>query len=82
MTTLVVCLHRGESLGDEPLPIVGREAVESLVTRVGVDDPEDSRVNSLLETLRLSRDLEADGDETVVGYDIFSPPRANPDWKE
>ncbi|TKX80658.1 cupin domain-containing protein [Halorubrum sp. SD626R] len=23
-----------------------------------------------------------DGDETVVGYDIFSPPRANPDWKE
>ena len=66
MTTLVVCLHRGESLGDEPLPIVGREAVESLVTRVGVDDPEDSRVNSLLETLRLSRDLEADGDETVV----------------
>jgi len=66
VTTLVVCLHRGESLGDEPLPIVGREAVESLVTRVGVDDPEDSRVNSLLETLRLSRDLEADGDETVV----------------
>jgi len=66
VTTLVVCLHRGESLGDEPLPIVGREAVESLVTRVGVDDPEDSRGNSLLETLRLSRDLEADGDETVV----------------
>ncbi|OYR46408.1 cupin domain-containing protein [Halorubrum sp. Hd13] len=23
-----------------------------------------------------------DGDETVVGYDIFSPPRANPDWQE
>jgi len=66
VTTLVVCLHRGEPLGDEPLPIVGRDAVESLVTRVGVDDPEDSRVNSLLETLRLSRDLEADGDETVV----------------
>jgi len=66
VTTLVVCLHRGEPLGGEPLPIVGRDAVESLVTRVGVDDPEDSRVNSLLETLRLSRDLEADGDETVV----------------
>ncbi|WP_144797754.1 cupin domain-containing protein [Halorubrum depositum] len=23
-----------------------------------------------------------DGDEAVVGYDIFSPPRANPDWRE
>jgi len=23
-----------------------------------------------------------DGGETVVGYDIFSPPRANPDWRE
>ncbi|CDK40789.1 cupin [Halorubrum sp. AJ67] len=22
------------------------------------------------------------GDEPVVGYDIFSPPRANPDWGE
>ncbi|GAA0529572.1 cupin domain-containing protein [Halorubrum ejinorense] len=22
------------------------------------------------------------GDETAVGYDIFSPPRANPDWQE
>ncbi|GAB7009322.1 cupin domain-containing protein [Halorubrum trueperi] len=22
------------------------------------------------------------GDETVVGYDIFSPPRANPDWQD
>jgi len=22
------------------------------------------------------------GDERVVGYDIFSPPRANPDWQE
>jgi quercetin dioxygenase-like cupin family protein len=23
-----------------------------------------------------------DGDEAVVGYDIFSPPRANPDWRD
>ena len=22
------------------------------------------------------------GEEPVVGYDIFSPPRANPDWEE
>ncbi|KDS91138.1 cupin [Halorubrum saccharovorum] len=23
-----------------------------------------------------------DGDEPVVGYDIFSPPRTNPDWQK
>ncbi|EMA66444.1 cupin [Halorubrum aidingense JCM 13560] len=23
-----------------------------------------------------------DGDDPVVGYDIFSPPRTNPDWQE
>ena len=22
------------------------------------------------------------GDETVVGYDVFSPPRENPDWRD
>lgn len=67
MSTLVVCLDRGgdfASVADPP--IVGIEAVESLVTEFGVDDPEDSRVNSLLEGLRVARDLEADGEETTV----------------
>jgi putative membrane protein len=66
VSTLVVCLHRGESLGDLTLPVVGEAAVAELVTAVGVDDPEDSRVNAVLETLRVARDLEADGDEAVV----------------
>ncbi|MEF8782678.1 MAG: DUF373 family protein [Haloarculaceae archaeon] len=57
MSTLVVCLHRGEALGADP-PVVGRDAVESLVTTVGVDDPEDSRVNCLLEALRVAADVE------------------------
>jgi putative membrane protein len=58
VSTLVVCLHRGDPLpGAEP-PVVGREAVESLVTAVGVDDPEDSRVNCLLEGLRVAEDDE------------------------
>jgi len=48
------------------MPVVGREAIESLVTTVGVDDPEDSRVNCLLEALRVARDLERDGDDAVV----------------
>ncbi|WP_226012856.1 DUF373 family protein [Halomicrobium salinisoli] len=67
MSTLVVCIDRG---GDFPaaasLPVAGRDAVESLVTEVGIDDPEDSRVNTMLEGLRVARDLEADGDEAIV----------------
>ena len=63
MSTLVVCLHRGERLPGTDPPVVGREAVESLVTAVGIEDPEDSRVNCLLEGLRVAEDIE---DATVA----------------
>ena len=62
MSTLVTCLYRGTSLGVDG-PIVGREQVEDLVTTVGIEDPEDSRVNCILEGLRVARDLD---DETIV----------------
>ena len=62
MSTLVVCLYRGTPLGVAP-PVVGADAVEDLVTTIGVDDPEDSRVNCLLEGLRVARDLD---DEEIV----------------
>ncbi|WP_436902021.1 DUF373 family protein [Halovenus halobia] len=62
MSTLVVCLYRGPALSDAEPPYVGREAVERLVTSAGVEDPEDSRVNCLLEGLRVARDL----DDTTV----------------
>ncbi len=65
MSTLVVCLDRDGSLGPDG-PVVGWEAVQALVTDVGVDDPEDSRVNCLLETLRVARDLRDEGEESVV----------------
>jgi putative membrane protein len=67
VTTLVVCIDRAGDLvaGTDP-PVVGRDAVESLVVDVGVEDPEDSQVNCLLEALRVSRDLADGGDETVV----------------
>ena len=58
MSTLVVCLYRGTPLSEADPPIVGREAVERLVTTAGVEDPEDSRVNCLLEGLRVARDLD------------------------
>ena len=63
MSTLVVCLHRGKPLPGVDPPVVGRSAVESLVTAVGVEDPEDSRVNCLLEGLRVADDIE---DSTVA----------------
>jgi putative membrane protein len=62
--TLVICLHRGERLPDVRPPVVGRDAVESLVTTVGVADPENSRVNCLLEGLRVAEDV--DGAEVAV----------------
>ena len=67
MTTLVVCIDRGGAFpADTSLPVAGYDAVESLVTEVGLTDPEDSRVNTMLEGLRVANDLEADGDDAIV----------------
>jgi putative membrane protein len=62
VSTLVACLYR-ESALDAEAPVVGTDAVERLVTTIGVDDPEDSRVNCILEGLRVARDLD---DEAVL----------------
>jgi len=65
VSTLVVCLYRGEELsGGEPL--VGSDAVERLVTTAGIEDPENSRVNCLLETLRVARELDDDAVVAVL----------------
>jgi len=69
VATLVVCVDRADDIGRKTgleTPIVGWEAVRSLVTDVGLADPEDSSVNSLLETLRVARDLRDDDEESVV----------------
>ncbi|WP_435097790.1 DUF373 family protein [Halarchaeum sp. P4] len=68
MRTLVVCVDRAGDVArkaDVDVPVAGREAVESLVVDLGMDDPEDSSVNCLLEALRLTDDLRADGDDAV-----------------
>ncbi|MCH7661977.1 MAG: DUF373 family protein, partial [Euryarchaeota archaeon] len=69
MSTLVVCLDRSgeiaETAGVSP-PIVGWEAVRSLVIDVGLADPEDSNVNCLLESLRVARELRDSDEECVV----------------
>ncbi|AEH38516.1 DUF373 family protein [Halopiger xanaduensis] len=69
MTTLVVCLDRTDDVGRRTglqSPIVGWEAVRALVTDIGLADPEDSGVNTLLETLRVAQDLRDDDEEAIV----------------
>jgi putative membrane protein len=69
MDTLVVCVDRAGDIprqtGIQP-PIAGWEAVQSLVLDVGLADPEDSSVNSLLEALRVTRDLHDSDEEAEV----------------
>ena len=69
VTTLVLCVDRANDIGRKSgitTPVVGWEAVRSLVTDVGLADPEDAVVNSILESLRVARDLQDEGEETVV----------------
>ena len=69
MTTLVLCVDRSNDIGRKagvPTPVVGWEAVRSLVTDVGLADPEDSNVNCLLEALRVARDLRDEHEDSVV----------------
>ncbi|WP_435345163.1 DUF373 family protein [Haloarchaeobius sp. HRN-SO-5] len=69
MATLVVCVDRTDDVGRKTgleTPVIGWEAVRSLVTDIGLADPEDSSVNTLLETLRVARDLRDADEETVV----------------
>ncbi|WP_168216182.1 DUF373 family protein [Halorussus halobius] len=69
MSTLVVCVDRDDDIGTNTgleTPVAGWEAVRSLVTDVGLADPEDASVNCLLETLRVARDLRADDEDATV----------------
>jgi putative membrane protein len=69
VTTLVLCVDRANDIGRKTgreTPVAGRESVRSLVTDVGLADPEDSSVNCLLETLRVAADLRAEGEEAAV----------------
>ena len=76
MTTLVCCLDRDSTVttatGLTP-PVVGWEAVRSLVTDVGLSDPEATTVNCLLEALRVTRDLTDSGTDAMVAVVSAAP---------
>jgi putative membrane protein len=79
VTSLVVCVDRDgavTSAADASGPVTGWDAVRDLVTEIGLDDPEDSRVNCLLEALRVTRDLRAEGEESVVAVVTGMDPSA------
>ena len=68
VTTLVLCVDRANDIGRKTgirTPVAGWEAVRSLVTEVGLADPEDSSVNCILEALSVTRSLR-DADEDAV----------------
>jgi len=48
------------------MPVSGWEPVRSLVTDVGLDDPEDANVNCILEALRATRELRDERESAVV----------------
>ncbi|MFC7173449.1 DUF373 family protein [Haloplanus litoreus] len=69
MPTLVLCVDRADDIGRTvgvSMPVDGWDAVGSLVTEVGLADPEDSTVNCLLEALRVTRDLRSEEEEAIV----------------
>nr|WP_283102368.1 DUF373 family protein [Haloplanus sp. XH21] len=64
-----MCVDRADDIGRTvgvSMPVDGWDAVRSLVTEVGLADPEDSTVNCLLESLRVTRDLRSDGEDAMV----------------
>ena len=62
-----MCIDRGSPFPEgSELPVSGWNDVRSLVTDVGLDDPENSRVNTLLEGLSVTRELQEEGDDVQV----------------
>lgn len=79
MGTLVLCVDRAATVtraaGIET-PVVGWEAVQSLVIDVGLADPENTSVNSILEALRVTRELRDDGDDEATVAVISGDPES------
>lgn len=77
MGTLVLCVDRSATVARAAgldTPVIGWEAVRSLVIEVGLDDPENARVNSLLEALRVTRELRDGGDDEATVAVISGSP--------
>ncbi|MDX1534236.1 MAG: DUF373 family protein [Thermoplasmata archaeon] len=74
MKALVLCVDRDNDLGvkaNVPGPVVGRQANMDAAMKLGVTDPEDADVNTILSGVSLYDELQNDGMEvevaTIVG---------------
>jgi putative membrane protein len=69
MHTLVVGIDRTGEIPahlDVSLPVAGSEAIEDAIVELGIADPEDATVNTLLEVLSVGREIEAEGEIATV----------------
>ena len=70
MSILVACFDVEDNIGEdhlgEDLYIVGWDKIKSIVTSVGLSDPESSQVNCLLEALKVYKDIEKSGEEVEI----------------
>ena len=70
MSVLVVYLDVNEGgnrdSSEESQYLVGQEEVEELVSIVGLEDPENSQVNCLLEALKVTKELDHAGERAEV----------------
>ena len=70
MSILVACFDVEDNIGEdhlgEDLYIVGWDKIKSIVTSVGLSDPESSQVNCLLEALKVYKDIEKLGEEVEI----------------
>ncbi|MBS3760649.1 MAG: DUF373 family protein, partial [Halodesulfurarchaeum sp.] len=69
METLVVAI---DQTGDVPahtgvsLPVSGADTISELILELGMADPEDSMVNTLLEAVAIGNEIEAEGDRATI----------------
>ncbi|MCJ2554600.1 MAG: DUF373 family protein [Candidatus Thermoplasmatota archaeon] len=80
MKALVLCVDRDNDLGvkaNVPGPVVGRQANLDAAMRLGIQDPEDTDVNTILSGVSLYDELRNDGMEvevaTIVGDTKVGP---------
>tara|TARA_Y100000590_G_scaffold146868_1_gene168709 strand:+ start:153 stop:1292 length:1140 start_codon:yes stop_codon:yes gene_type:complete len=70
MSVLVVCLDVNEGgnrdSSEDSRYVVGQGEIEELVSIVGLEDPENSHVNCLLEALKVTKELEQAGEKVEV----------------
>ncbi|MEE8198500.1 MAG: DUF373 family protein [Thermoplasmata archaeon] len=76
MKALVLCVDRDDDLGvkaNVPGPVVGRQANLDAAMQLGIHDPEDADVNTILAGVSMYDELQNDGMEVEVATIVGDP---------